>query len=384
MLSRFSQEEVSKARIMVVGCGALGNEVVKNLVMMGVQHLVLVDFDYVEPDNLSRSVWFNKEDAQAGRYKVEAMADKLRLLHPEIEVRTINGDIAYDVGLGLIRQMDVIIGCVDNRWARYCINRLCMRADKPWVDGGIDGLEGTARVFMPGENCYACNLGPEGLKDLSRRMPCAGIIRRNVEAGKAPTTSIVASIIGAVQVQEALKLIQDSRFKIQDPGFKDEKDWTSLCGKMFYYEGQHLSTKLVDFKAWDDDCAVHECWEPVRQTTITTQTTVAEALQQLKSELHATEVSFSLTDDCFVDYVVSRNNDSRREVMKPGRAVASFVEEDKELRGMTFSNLYQHEWKEIDNKFPYQQLTLGELGLPKQAVLNVQTEDNNYYIELNN
>ena len=170
MNSPFRQEEVSDARIMVVGCGALGNEVLKNLVLLGARHLVVVDFDRVENDNLSRSVLFTKDDAEAGRYKVEAVAERLRQMAPETEVTPICGDIAYDVGLGLIRRMNVLIGCVDNRWARYCINRHAMRAGIPWVDGGIDTLEGTARVFKPGENCYACSLGPEGLRDMARRM----------------------------------------------------------------------------------------------------------------------------------------------------------------------------------------------------------------------
>ena len=50
--------KIEEAHIMVVGCGALGNEVLKNLVLIGVQHLVIVDFDSVETDNLSRSVLF--------------------------------------------------------------------------------------------------------------------------------------------------------------------------------------------------------------------------------------------------------------------------------------------------------------------------------------
>ena len=383
MISPFNQQMVSEARVMVVGCGALGNEVVKHLALLEVGLLVLVDFDRVEQDNLSRSVWFTRDDAQAGRFKVEAMADRIRQLHPSMKVLPICGDIAYDVGLGLIRTMDVVIGCVDNRWARYCINRLCMRAGVPWVDGGIDGLEGTARVFVPGVNCYACNLGPEGLKDMARRQPCAGVIRRNVEAGKAPTTSIVASIIGAIEVQEALKLIQDSRSKFQVSRSQCDNDWTSLCGKMFYYEGQHLTTKLVDFKAWDEDCPVHERWEPIQQTALTAETTVSSALQQLQMELQAQEITICLTDDCFVDYVLRRDNDSRHEVMLPGRAVASFVEQDKELCGIPFSGLYQHEWREITASFPYQHLTLAALGVPRQAVLQVQTERGECFVELN-
>ena len=52
--SCFSQSLIQSARVMVVGCGALGNEVLKNLVLMGVEHIVAVDFDVVEMGNLSR------------------------------------------------------------------------------------------------------------------------------------------------------------------------------------------------------------------------------------------------------------------------------------------------------------------------------------------
>ena len=374
MNSPFRQELVSDARIMVVGCGALGNEVLKNLVLLGARHLVVVDFDRVENDNLSRSVLFTKDDAEAGRYKVEAVAERLRQMAPETEVTPICGDIAYDVGLGLIRRMNVLIGCVDNRWARYCINRHAMRAGIPWVDGGIDTLEGTARVFRPGENCYACSLGPEGLRDMARRMSCAGMIRRNIEAGKTPTTSIAASIIGAVEVQEAMKLLH--------PQEMQQGELTSLCGKMFYYEGQHLTSRLVGFKAYDDDCAVHDRWEPVRQLPLTVEMTVEDTLRVMQTCLQARQVNVSLTDDCFVDYVVRRDNDHRYEVMLPGRQVAAYIEQDVELRGIPFSGMYQHEWRDIDAAFPYPWLTLASLGVPRQAVLNVTTEQGAYYVEI--
>lgn len=178
-LSWFKLDRLKQANVMVVGCGALGNEVLKNLVLFGVGHLVIVDFDVVESTNLTRSVLFRREDAETGRPKVLVAADRLREINPSVHILPLQGDICHDIGLGLLRQMDVVVGCVDNRWARYCLNRLCMRAGVPWVDGGIDGLEGTARVFMPGKNCYACNLGPEALKDLSYRISCSTAIRRN-------------------------------------------------------------------------------------------------------------------------------------------------------------------------------------------------------------
>ena len=61
-LSWFRQEQLERANVMVVGCGALGNEVLKNLTLFGVGHLTVVDFDTVEPSNLTRSVLFRRAD----------------------------------------------------------------------------------------------------------------------------------------------------------------------------------------------------------------------------------------------------------------------------------------------------------------------------------
>ena len=370
----FVQQQVAAARVMVVGCGALGNEVLKNLVLLGVEHIVAVDFDIVEVGNLSRSVLFSKEDADARRLKVEVIAERLKAMNPAVEVKTICGDIAYDVGLGLLRQMDVVIGCVDSRWARYCINRLCMRAGIPWVDGGIEELEGTARVFIPGKNCYACNLGPEGLKDLARRMPCSGIIRRQEQAGHAPTTSVVASVIGAVEAQEALKLVHREAL--------EQGELTSLCGKMFYYDGQHLTTKVLDFQAYDDDCVMHDQWMPIRSSELSGGQTVAETLSAIRQQFDARQASVCLENDCFVDYVVERSNDRKTQVMCPGRAVELFVERDQVLRGIPLSGMYQHEYREIDESFPYQTCTLSQLGVPAHDVLHVLADGQDYYLEM--
>ena len=159
MSVRFSQSQVSAAHVMVVGCGALGNEVLKNLVLMGVMHIVVVDFDIVEVGNLTRSVFFTKEDAEQRRLKVMVIAERLRQLNPVVEVIPVCGDIAYDVGLGLIRQMDVVISCVDSRWARFCINRYCMRAGIPWVDGGIDGWRAQPASLLRERTAMPATLG---------------------------------------------------------------------------------------------------------------------------------------------------------------------------------------------------------------------------------
>ena len=243
-----------------------------------------------------------------------------------------------------------------------------MRAGKPWVDGGIDRLEGTARVFMPGENCYACNLGPEGLKEMKRRFSCANIIRRDEAAERVPTTPVIASVIGAVEAQEAMKLIHRAEM--------EEGELTSLCGRMFCYEGQHLTTRIVSFKAYDDDCPLHEQWTPVETAELTVQHSVGETLCLLAEMLHTNEVSFSLTTDCFVDWIVRRDNDQRFNVMQPGRQVA------RQYESLPTVGFYQHEYREIDKNFPYQELTLAQLGIPDEEVLWVHTGKADRYVQL--
>ena len=404
------QDLVSAAHVMVVGCGALGNEVLKNLVLMGVTHIVAVDFDIVEMGNLTRSVLFTRSDAERKRTKVEVVAERVHDMNPNINIQTICGDIAYDVGLGLIRQMDVVIGCVDSRWARFCINRYCMRAGIPWVDGGIDGLEGTVRVFAPGKNCYACNLGPEGLKDLARRMPCSGIIRRQEQRGSAPTTSIIASIIGAIEVQEALKIMHNEECIMHNNNeecimhnnneecimHNNKREMTTLCGKMMYYDGEHVTVRIADFQAYDEECPEHETWAPVHQTEVSRDMTVAKALALLREGDRETRrqgdketgrqevqnIAICLTNDCFVDYVVRRDTDERMAVMVPGRMVADKVAHEKALDGQPLSGLYQHEYHRVDASFPYPSLTLAQLGIPQQDIVRVTVDGEDYYLEL--
>ncbi|MEG1659114.1 MAG: ThiF family adenylyltransferase [Bacteroides sp.] len=372
-LSWFKSDSVSSSKVMVVGCGALGNEVLKNLVLFGVEHLVVVDFDIIEHGNLTRSIFFTRRDAQMNRSKVEVIAERLKQINPAVQVLPIEGDIAYNVGLGLLHSMDVIIGCVDNRLARYQLNRLCMRTGVPWVDGGIEGLEGTVRVFIPGKNCYACNLGPEGLKDLSQRLSCASVIKRNESNGRVATTPVVASIIGAVQVQEAIKLVHQEELK--------KGALTSMCGKMFYYEGQHLTSRIIEFEAYDEDCPVHERWTPVQQSKLHAGMMVEEALESLTQQFGLEQASICLRDFSFVDYLTERSNDRKTIVMQPSYKVMDFAENHPDLKYLLWSELYQHEYLYIDEKFPYKRLTLQQIGIPVWDILPIKTKKGLFYVE---
>ena len=373
-LSWFKKEKVSSAHVMVVGCGALGNEVIKNLALFGVGHLVLVDFDMVEYSNLTRSILFTADDAISCRYKVDAAADSVKRINPNINVTTIVGDIATCVGLGLIRKMNVVVGCLDNRWARYTLNRLCMRANVPWVDGGINALEGVAKVFIPGQNCYACTLEPSALAELKRSTSCSVAIKRNIENGRVPTTPVVASIIGAVQAQEAMKLIHKQELA--------SGELTSLCGKMFCYDGASMTVRLVSHKAWDDDCPVHEIWSPIVECPLTNLNTVTEALAWLKENLSQENVEIMLRNQAFVDFIEDRATGKKYDVMLPETEVFAFIEADEMLRAKPIGQFYQHTIRGVNSDFKYKDLTLKQLGIPEQDVIYAKVEDEEFYIEL--
>ncbi len=207
-ISWWDREKVQNAKVMVVGAGALGNEVIKNLALMGIGHIFIVDFDKIEIANLSRSVLFREADNN--RSKAEIAAARAKAVNPQVHVQYLNGDITTKLGLGIFRRMDVVIGCLDNREARLAVNRFCYWVNKPWVDGAIQELLGLVRVFVPGQGaCYECTLTEQALRDLSLRYSCPLLARQNILLGKVPTTPTIASIIGAMQSQEALKLINN-------------------------------------------------------------------------------------------------------------------------------------------------------------------------------
>ncbi|MGB1251436.1 MAG: HesA/MoeB/ThiF family protein [Candidatus Promineifilaceae bacterium] len=205
-ISWWKQDVVRNATVLVVGAGALGNEVLKNLALMGIGNLIIADFDTIEDGNLSRSVLFRAKDR--GRRKVDVAAEAIKGLNPDVNVKTFHGDINHELGHGVFRHVDAIVGCLDNREARLSIDRFSQAVDRPWVDGAIQELMGIVRVFWPGRGAnYESTLSERDYQIIGLRYSCPILARQNVLQGKVPTTPTSASIVAAFQTQEALKLI---------------------------------------------------------------------------------------------------------------------------------------------------------------------------------
>lgn len=271
LIGWWDQQRLADARVLLIGVGALGNEILKNLALLGVGRVFAADLDLVEASNLSRSVLFRTEDC--GRPKVEAAAARAAEIYPGIGVQPFRGNIVYDLGLGVYRWADVILGGLDNREARVAINAAAARAGKPWIDGAIERLDGVARVFDPAVGpCYECTMGEADWKMLEARRSCALLTRAEMDQGKVPTTPTTASVVAGIQTQEALKMLHGVE---------------TLSGQGYVFEGTRHQSYLVQYTR-KDDCPSHEPDDPVEVLPWCVGTTrVGDLLERAWSDLGA-------------------------------------------------------------------------------------------------
>jgi len=264
----WDQSLVRQARIMVVGAGALGNEIVKNLALLGVGHIVVVDMDRIESSNLCRSVLFREGDE--GQFKAAVAARSAKEIYPDADVEAIMGNVMADVGLGYFRRSDAVLGAVDNREARVFVNAACARVGRPWIDGGIEVLQGIVRGFAPPSTaCYECTMSEADWDLLNQRRSCSLLAQRAIAQQGTPTTPIAASVIGAIQVAEAIKLLHGME---------------ALMGRGFVFEGENHTSYPVTYSV-NPECRWHESPYPIEVMSDVTSDTPLRTIWNRASEL---------------------------------------------------------------------------------------------------
>ncbi len=268
LISWWRQERLRAARVLVVGAGALGNEVVKNLALLGLGTIYLIDLDVVETSNLSRSVLFR--DGDGDQPKAVVAARRGLELNPEISIFPIYGDVITDIGLGLFNDVDLVIGCLDNREARLWVNRQCWKVNTPWIDAGIQEIQGVVKVFVPPDSaCYECAMTERDYQLLNLRYSCPLLRRDEILAGKVPTAPTIASMMAALQVQEALKLLHGLPV---------------AAGSALVYNGvanQFYSTRLP----YRDDCLSHETYPKPIELALGYRSSVSELFEFARARL---------------------------------------------------------------------------------------------------
>lgn len=207
LLGWWDQERLANAKVVIAGAGAIGNEVLKLLALVGVGNIVVVDFDDVSTSNLSRTVLFRAEDV--GKPKAELAAARARELNPDVHIAAIQGDIGRDLGLETLARADLVLGGLDSINARWVTNRRSLMVGVPWINGGITASDVQVTRHVPGQGaCYECTFTPGMQKRFMDRYSCTGLVRR-VPDRTVPTTAIGASVVAGLQVHDALRFLHD-------------------------------------------------------------------------------------------------------------------------------------------------------------------------------
>ena len=205
----FDQKAVSNARILVVGAGATGNEVLKCLALTGFRYIFVTDMDVISTSNLSRTVLFTENDV--GKRKAPEAAERFSGMSIDGGIADYyDGDLCHGLGEGVFRHVDIVIGCVDNEQTRLYVSNICQMLRKPYIDTGIGGFNWNVFTSSGKEDCpcYACTLSEKAEKKaLERVRNSCDVTRRKASAmGHVPTIGISAASAAALAVQEAIKI----------------------------------------------------------------------------------------------------------------------------------------------------------------------------------
>jgi len=194
------QKKLRAASVLIIGAGGLGCPIALYLTAAGIGRLGLVDFDVVDRTNLQRQILYG--ESVVGMPKVEAAAERLRDLNPDVEVATYPVRLTSENALQIMSDYDIIIDGTDNFPTRYLTNDAAVLLGKPYIYGSIFRFEGQVSVFVSRPfngfergPCYRC---------LFPSPPPPGAVPSCAEGG---VLGVLPGIVGAIQATEAIKLI---------------------------------------------------------------------------------------------------------------------------------------------------------------------------------
>lgn len=395
----WNQKKLFEARILVIGAGALGNEVLKNLALLGVGHILVIDFDTIEDSNLSRTVLFRSADAAEGAGKAQVAAERTRALNPNANavVHAIHGNVVWELGAGVYRHVDLVLGCLDNLEARLAVNLGCWRAGKTWIDGGMWELSGSVTVYDSSEDkaCYECGMTPDRYRAAKVRYSCTNeTVKTNIRQGKEPTTQTTSAIVSAIQSQEAVKFLHGlSSF----PGRRLIFNGASH----FYTNDEYTPVRMINLPL-NPTCLCHgeDRFEKVLELSEATaeKTTVGQLLQMAENDMGFCNPSLELgrpfvieaiCSQCDRHIVLNRPLYKLRdvdaicpycEVVCPACGTVSVGQPDcpncghadiSELRLETFHTLSKND----PTTEPFLDYTMMALGIPSLHILTIRSED---------
>ena len=193
-IGKAGQERLGKARVAVVGLGALGSVAASLLARAGVGHLRLIDRDVVEITNLQRQALFTEADLD--RPKAIVARERLLAVNSEIVVEAFAKDVNPRTVEDLITGVDLFLDGTDNMETRLLLNDVSLKYRLPWVYAGAVATHGMVMAHVPGTTaCFRCFVPS---------VPPPGTLETCDTAGILNTTS---TAVASMQVTEGLRLL---------------------------------------------------------------------------------------------------------------------------------------------------------------------------------
>jgi molybdopterin-synthase adenylyltransferase len=269
-IAGWDQDAISKLNILVVGAGALGNEVVKGLAQIGVCKITLVDYDQIVKANLNRCVFFCPMDAANGLFKARVIATRARAINKKLKVTAVLKKVE-DLPEDFYSQFDYAFSCLDNLGARLHLNSHCYGV-VPLIDGGTTGFFGKVQVVIAPSACLECSMSEQDYQFLWRKYSCVGDPLDFIDP-KTPALSTTNSIVAALQVNELIKLVHCASGLSSTVGHSpkivgqkqdaasgiEQAKWlldNTLAGKYLFYDGVR-NTQAIFTVERREKCPVH-------------------------------------------------------------------------------------------------------------------------------
>lgn len=241
------QNQISNAKVLIVGAGGLGCPVLQYLAAAGIGTLGIIDFDSVEISNLQRQILFGI--SSIGQNKALAAKARLEDLNPTIHITAYPEALTQNNALLLFKDYDIIIDGSDNVATRYLINDAALLTKKPIIYGAIYKFEGQVAVFNYKDSAnYRC-LFPNPPDNMISNCSDVGVL------------GVLPGIIGTFQANETLKII----LNLGD----------TLNGKLLSYNAKNNQTYTVSIPKSDysiTEAAFHanrylvpNCDKPIKQ-----------------------------------------------------------------------------------------------------------------------
>jgi molybdopterin/thiamine biosynthesis adenylyltransferase len=194
-IGKAGQQRLLDARVVVVGCGALGSFQAGALARAGVGRLRIIDRDYVELSNLQRQWLFDQCDVEQGLPKSVAAARRLAAINSDIRIEPVVADLVPGNANDLLGESDLILDGTDNFETRYLINDYAVSSARPWVYGAAVGSYGICMAVIPGKTaCLRC-VYPDPPPGAQPTCETAGVL------------GSITALIASLQVSEAIKIL---------------------------------------------------------------------------------------------------------------------------------------------------------------------------------